>query len=230
MTRHMIFHVCPLIRGRETWQKHVHNIRTHSHLFDGRIVIGIVAGRGLEAPEAVQEIMTGIPVTDWIIEDNTAAHESATFVKMLERIQFESGITFRGHCKGVSYPLGRVEHEWADIMWQTCMDIESVEEAMKTHVFTGAFKIQEGESCHPDSYGWFFAGTFFWFQNAAVFARNWRAEHRDWDRWYVEWWPGDLAINREAHCLFMDNMRRRDLNRSRWKNVVVPEFNKRVIK
>lgn len=226
MTRHLLFHICPLIPKRETWQKHIDSIRSHVHLFDGKVVIGVVKGAGLESPELVQEIMSGIPVTDWVIEDNTPTHESVTFVKMLERVQFEPGITFRGHCKGVSHPLGKVEHEWSDVMWKICMDTESVDKAMETHVFAGAFKIQEGASREPDAYRWFFAGTFFWFQNAAVFARNWRAEHREWDRWYAEWWPGDLAVNREAYCLFMDNMLRRNFRRDRWKNIVMPEFMK----
>lgn len=227
MKRHMIFHICPLIRGGESWRKHVNNIRTHAHLFDGKIVIGIVHGEGLESPEVVQEAIKDIPVTDWIIEQNTATHESTTFVKMLEVIQFEPGITFRGHCKGVSYTPGRVEHEWADVMWETCMNIRAVDKAMETHIFAGSFKIQEGASCEPDAYRWFFAGTFFWFQNETVFKRNWRADHQEWDRWYVEWWAGDLAMNKEAHCLFMDNMRRRDFRRGRWNNIVMPEFKKK---
>ena len=230
MKRHMLFHVCPLISGGEVWRKHVSHIRSHAHLFNGKIVIGIVRGEGLESPETVQDAMKGISVTDWVIEGNTHVHESTTFVKMLERIQWEPGITFRGHCKGVSHPSGKVEHEWADVMWRICMDIKSVDKAMETHVFAGAFKIQEGASREPDAYRWFFAGTFFWFQNAAVFARNWRAGHREWDRWYAEWWPGDLATNKEAHCLFMDNMRRRDFRRGRWNDIVMPEFLKQVSK
>ena len=224
MSRHMLFHVCPLTRNGEVWRKHVSNIRKHAHLFDGKIVIGIVTGEGLESPETVREMLHGVPITDWVIEENSPVNESTTFVKMLERLQHETGITFRGHCKGVSHGPGKVEHEWSDVMWATCMDIQAVEKAIDNHVFAGSFKIQEGAAREPDAYRWFFAGTFFWFHNATVFARNWRAEHRTWDRWYAEWWAGDLAKNKEAYCLFLDNMRRRDFRRGRWNAIVLPQF------
>ena len=221
MKRHLIFHICPLIGSENVWQRHIRNIRTVSTLFNGKIVIAVVVGSGLASVETVQELMRDIPVTEWIVAENKPGlNESVTFVRLLEAVQFEDGITFRGHCKAVSHQHDPIQQAWSKTMWETCMDTQSVDEALKDHVFAGSLKIQEGEAIMPDAYRWFFAGTFFWFQNAAVFARNWRAEHRTWDRWYAEWWPGDLAVNREAFCFFMDDITRRHFRPSRWSAIV----------
>lgn len=221
MKRHLIFHVCPLLGSEHVWTRHIRNIRTVSPWFNGKIVIAVVVGSGLASLQTVRDAMRDIPVTEWIVVENKPGlNESVTFVKMLEAVQFENGITFRGHCKGVSHPDSPKQQAWSKVMWETCMDIPSVDTALQSHVFAGSLKVQEGQAALPDAYRWFFAGTFFWFQNSAVFSRNWRAEDRTWDRWYAEWWAGDIAVNRESFCFFMEDIRRIDFRERRWVSTV----------
>ena len=52
-------------------------------------------------------------------------------------------------------------------------------------------------------------------------------QKENWDRWYAECWAGDLEKNKEAHCLFMDDMRGRNFRRDLWDSRVMPEFRKR---
>ena len=216
-TRNLLFHIFPRIGAEWNWHWHIEQIRKNAHKFKGKICIGIATGVNLENPENVQSMLDGIPVTDWIIKPNTHMAETVTFTDLLRCVQSDdpNTITFRGHCKGVTHRQNGFEFEWARVMWDTCMDIASVEKALSSHLMAGCLK------CHKpivpkNKSSWFYAGTFFWFRNRQIFNRDWG--YTEPTRWFAEYWPDVVCENSEAACLFHDWMNR-DIRRD-WLEIM----------
>jgi hypothetical protein len=215
-TRNLIFHIYPKIGAEWNWHEHIERIRRHQHLFNGKIAIAVVTGKGLAAPENVTRLMDGIRVTDWVIAENTRLGETVTMTDLLRIVKTDdpNTITFRGHCKGVTHRKDGIEQPWAEMMWRACMDIQSVEDALASHTMAGALK------CHRPLVAnrkgeWFYAGTFYWFRNREIFQRDW--ERTEPTRWYIEAWPEIVCDKDDAACLFFDHMDRDIL--SDWKTI-----------
>ena len=221
--RNLLFHIYPRLGAEWNWHWHLDQIKEHAHKFNGKICIGIATGDGLASAETVQEMLSGVPVTDWIIKQNTRQAETVTFTDLLRCVQSDNPneITFRGHCKGVTHNQSGIEFDWAKMMWQTCSEIESVERALASHVFAGALKCHE-PLLSKKMYHWFYAGTFFWFRSKQVFERNW--SYSEPTRWFAEYWPGLIASNDESACLCHDFTDGSVLSASYWREVVEPDL------
>lgn len=223
-TRNLIFHVYPLLGAEWNWHWHFDKIAENAEKFNGVISIAIVTGPGLASPEIVKNRLSGVPVNHWIIEPNEKRlGETVTFTRLLETVETTdpNSITFRGHCKGVTHRRNGIEAPWANLMWDACMDIESAEDALASHVFAGPMKCHE-PLVSKQRYRWFFAGTFFWFRNADVFSRDWREMEQT--RWFPEAWPGVIASNEESACLLHDFTDGSVLRPTYWHGVVVPSW------
>ena len=224
-TRNMIFHVYPLKGAEWNWHWHIDQIKSNASKFNGTISIAIVTGPNLAAPETVKALLDGVPVDHWIVEPNSKQlGETVTFKRLLETVETSdpNTITFRGHCKGVTHRQNGIETPWANLMWDACMDIESVENALASHVFAGPMKCHE-PLVSKQRYRWFFAGTFFWFRSD-VFSREWREMEQT--RWFPEAWPGCVASNEESACLLHDFTDGSVLRPKYWYDVVVPSWEK----
>jgi hypothetical protein len=127
-------------------------------LFNGRIAIAIVTGRKLATAEAVQKQMAGIRVDQWIVKPNSRLAETVTMPDLLRAVKTDdpNAITFRGHCKGVTHAKHRTEQPWAQMMWDACMDISSVEDALASHIMAGPMKCHE-PLVSTQRYKWFYA-------------------------------------------------------------------------
>ena len=222
-TRNLIFHIYPLLGAEWNWHWHIEQIRQHQHLFNGRIVIAIVTGRKLATAEAVQKQMAGIRVDEWIVKPNSRLAETVTMPDLLRAVKTDdpNAITFRGHCKGVTHGRERTEQPWARMMWDACMDISSVEDALASHIMAGPMKCHE-PLVSTQRYKWFYAGTFFWFRNQQIFERSW--ERMEQTRWYPEAWPGMLCTNEESACLLHDFTDGSVIGAEYWKAVVEPDI------
>jgi hypothetical protein len=219
----MIFHIYPLIGAEWNWHRHIRFIESVSSMFNGKIAIGIVTGHDLASPETVMDLMKNVPVTDWVIKRNTKLAETLTFPDLLGIVKTDdpNSITFRGHTKGVTHRRTGVEEPWGKMMWATCMDIASVEDALASHVMAGPMKCHE-PLVSKQRYKWFYAGTFFWFRNKEIFERDW--ETMEQTRWYPEAWPGVLCKNEEAACLCHDFTDGSVLSMQYWKDTVEPDY------
>jgi hypothetical protein len=223
-TRNLIFHIYPKRSAEWNWVRHLENIQRVAPLFNGKIAIGIVTGDGLAKPDDVQRALSGVPVTDWVIRHNNAnLAETSTFQDLLACVHADdpNTVTFRGHTKGVTHMRDSIEQEWARLMWAACMDLQSVDDALASHVMAGPMKCHE--PLHStQKYKWFYAGTFFWFRNKEIFERNWRTMEST--RWYPEAWPGMIATNEEAASLCHDFTDGSVLSAEYWQSVVAPNF------
>lgn len=204
--RNLIFHIYPKLGAEWNWHDHIDRIRAHQHLFNGKIAIAVVTGPNLASHQEVMDLMKDIRVTDWVLKQNTLLAETGTMIDLLKIVKTDdqNTITFRGHCKGVTHSRSGHEQPWADMMWRSCMDISSVEDALASHIMAGSFK------CHyPIVQGiksqWFYAGTFYWFRSD-IFKRDW--EHIRPTRWYIESWPEIVCDEQDAAVLFYDKMNR----------------------
>lgn len=203
-TRNLIFHIYPLLGAEFNWHWHCDQIARYAPLFNGRIVIGIGTGAALATPEEVQSRLSRVPVTDWIIRPNTKQMaETATFVDSLKCVQTTdpNSITFRYHTKGVTHRRDGVEQPWARLLWETNMDLSSVEDALASHIVAGSMMSHEPLVRRRAGGDFFYAGSAYWFRSD-VFSRNW--SEFEPNRWWVEYWPGAVATSQEAACLCHD--------------------------
>ena len=222
--RNLIFHLYPKIGAEWNWHWHIENIRRVAHLFNGKICIGIATGEKLAKPDVVQQLLDGVPVSDWIVRKNTPKlGETTTFTDLLRCVETDDAntITFRGHTKGVTHRKEGIEQPWARMMWATSMDLASVDDALASHVMAGPLKCHE-PLVSKQPYRWFYAGTFYWFRNREIFQRNW--QHTEATRWFSEYWPGLIAKNEESACLCHDFTDGSVLSEEYWRTVVDPSF------
>jgi Uri superfamily endonuclease len=201
--RHLMFHLYPL-RGKEwNWHWHVEQLAKHQQAFQ-RIVIGVGIDQHTATEAEVRQQLQGVAVTDWVIADNTVAlAETHTHVAMLERLQTddENTIIMRYHTKGVTKTPDAVEQRWAELLWESCMYLQSVEDALASHLTCGPMRsLTPLVTRKPGDF--FFAGSAYWFRAAEAFSRDWR--HTDATRWWVEYFPCHVFNRAESACLLYD--------------------------
>lgn len=222
-TRNLIFHIYPLIGAEWNWHWHIEKIRAASPLFNGKIAIGITTGDNLADAETVKDLFAGIPVADWVVRENSKQlGEMTTFIDLLSLVKTDdpNTITLRGHTKGVTHHRQSVEQPWAKLLWETSLDIPSVEDALASHIVAGS--MLSHEPLVPRRPGdFFYAGSWYWFRSD-VFQRDWSSFEPN--RWWVEYWPGQVANSSEAACLCHDFVKGSTLNHDYWREHVAPEF------
>lgn len=203
LTRNLIYHVMP-IAGNGVWQRNVEQLLQRIDQFNGRRVVAVVQGAGLDSAEAVEEAFKGT-VDEWIVRDNDVSlREVATFPTLLDSVlrQGQNHITFFGHTKGVTRPIGQTAHRWADLMYETCLDYPHlVEDTLDHKPLAGSFK-KHGRPFPGSLSSWHYSGTFFWFRNDSVEERDYARIDQQW--WGVESWPGIHFHESEAGCLFLE--------------------------
>lgn len=204
-TRHLLYHVCPM-RGNGVWQRNVMQLRKRIGLFNGKRVVAIVTGPGLDPPEAVKDLFAGT-VQEWFVVPNSSARrEVATFLPLLQHVHTTDPghATFCAHAKGVTKPVnpGISVHRWTQIMYETNLDYwPLVERTLLRHHLAGSFK-KVGRGFAGSASAWHYSGTFYWLRNAELFRREWRKVDPVW--WGTESYPGRHFSADEAGCLFYE--------------------------
>ena len=222
-TRNLIFHLYPLKSAEWNWRWHIDQIVKHASLFNGRIAIGIGTGSKLSPADEVMNLLRDVPVTDWVVRPNTKQlAETATFVDLLRCVKTDdpNSVTFRYHTKGVTHKKGSVEQRWAELLWETNMDLPSVDDALASHVFAGSMLSRE-PLVRRKTGNFFYAGSAYWFRSD-VFARDWATIEQN--RWWVEYWPGAVASEKEAACLCHDFTEGSVLSEDYFKSQVQPDW------
>jgi len=223
---HLIFHLFPKRGSEWNWHWHIEQIRKYASLFNGKICIGIGADKETATVAEVRELMADIPVSEWVIVKNTKARaETLTHVELLKCVQTNdpNHLVFRYHTKGVTHAKTGIEQEWAKLMWQVNMDLQSVHDAMASHLTCGAMRSQTPLVTRPGSGNFFFAGSAYWMRCKEIFERDWMTtEH---DRWWVEYVPAHLFQLSESACLLHDFTESSVLSKQYFESVVIPEWN-----
>lgn len=205
--RHLIFHIWPK-SGNGVWKWNVEQLLERIELFDGRRIIGIATSDDADSVEAVKDAFRGHRIDEWVIRPNDpVAGEGVTFIDMLELLPRDSGVTFYGHAKGVRHGEHRNVRRWTSIMFRACLDgRDACLDSLELFPIVGSLRTF-GFYAVAKSYGWHYAGTFFWFRDKDVFEKpNWSRINK---ALYgcVEVWPGQLFESRNAACLIGDKSR-----------------------
>jgi len=204
--RHLAYHIAPFTGP--IWRHNVRQLRRRLELFDGRRVVAIVTGPGLEAPEVVQAAL-GSDVEYLILPNDQRLREVVTLTPLLERTLCYAGVadaTFYAHAKGVTRPVnpGVTVHYWTDAMYVACLDYWPVVAEMLQHRPTvGAFK-KIGAGFEGSTSTWHWSGAFFWLRNAAAAKRDWRRIDQQW--WGSESWIGLHFSPDEAAALLLTDV------------------------
>jgi len=224
-TRSLIFHIYPLKRRRDWWQWHIAKINQYKHVFNGRIVIGIVVGNETDSAEDVQNEFArhGIRVDEWVIKQNNKLAETLTQVELFRAVMTDdqNTIVFRSHCKGITKHPGSVEEDWARIMWDANMDLPTVEDSLASHLVACVLR-SKTPLVKKKTGGWFAAGSAYWFRAKEAFQRDWGWSENN--RWCIEYWPSHVFSLDESACMFHDLVPSSVLDRKYFDDHVNPEF------
>lgn len=199
--RHLIYHIWPK-KDNGVWQWNVSELLKRIDLFDGVRAIGVVTSDDADSVESVKAAFAGHRIDHWIVQENhPRAGEGMTFVKMLDCLPRESGVTFYGHAKGVKHGPHRQVRRWTSIMYRACLDGRGAcLPWLERFPIVGSLRTY-GWYAIPGGHGWHYAGTYFWFRNRDVF-ENPKCRSIDENLYgCVEVWPGNLFPARNAACI-----------------------------
>ncbi len=199
--RNLLYHLLPRSRNG-LWRANVEELRRRIHHFNGKRVVAIMTGHGLDDPGAVKDAFGG-DVTEFIeLPNNKDLREVVSFVPLWERVQTDDPrhITFYAHAKAVTRGDRSTAWPWAQICYGACLDyLPLVEDRLQRYAVAGPF--QRCLSSWTESASeWHYSGTFFWARNREVFRRDWRRVDQFWSG--TEPWVGIHFRAHEACCLF----------------------------
>ena len=225
MRRNLIMHVYPKA-CHPNWRRAVEHVRQRLDQFDGRRIVSVAYDTLTDTPDMVRDAFGDGEVEIQAIR-NGPLQEVESFPGLLEAVSGLDGATFYCHAKGCTHcsPLA-ASHVWCDVMAEVCLDYpELVDCALSQYEICGAFRSRQ-PIMGPVSPEWHFAGTWYWFRNAALYARNWQKVDQFWSG--IEPYPSQHFQPSEAGCMFHEaSVPEMNLYAPRyWKRVVIPSFNR----
>ncbi|TXH59106.1 MAG: hypothetical protein E6Q97_00595 [Desulfurellales bacterium] len=209
VVRNLMMHIYP-VRAHQFWRWNVDQVRSRMHLFNGHRAIAVVTDETTDSLNDVQRSFGDDRIDTWIVDENRSdLRETHTWHRLISACHScdPNTITFTCHAKGVrggrSYDDPGVDRRnptslWAACMYETCLDGHRMaEQLLERNVFAGSLKVR-------GAFGggsWHYAGTFYWFRNAKLFAMpNW---HEIENVWYgTETYPGTKVGWGQAGCIF----------------------------
>lgn len=205
--RNLLYHVFPAAG----WREPVAELVEHWGAFNGRRVVAIATGDGLDSPRDVRRVLPSAGV-EWIeVENDPRLREVKSFLPLLNRVADcdPAAATFYAHTKALS----TAENQLGAARWRRAMHrhllgrLPEVLEGLRRFPFVGTHKIIWQPGTRPPyptglMHGhWMHAGTFYWFRHDAVFGHaNWR-EIPD-DRYGAEAWPAGMFSPEDGLSLY----------------------------
>lgn len=214
----LLFHLAPIPSPMLDY--HIHELGKQIPKFNNKVVVSISQDAHMLDPDAVKTRVCrsvlrngGDPgVVEFVPVDNRLQSEADAFFDcLLPRVASDSDneFTFFGHTKGVSRGRNLSVRLWVE--WNNHFllgNLKAIHALLRNHACAGAFRLRNG--CDVNDRGkeipvkWFYAGAFFWLNNARVFNdERWKV--RGHGRWSVESWLGRFIPFDEACCVFGEN-------------------------
>ena len=228
-TRHLLYHIYPL-SGNGVWQSNVRQLCERLHVINGKRIVAIVVDppdgrkpdptgpnapdRGrvfapCDSPDAVKAAF-GAHANDIdfiIVENDPRLREVKPFHAMMERLpRGISDVTLYAQAKGVTRRKNHIAHHWARVLYIIYFDYwPIIDRQLRAKPVTGAFrKLGAGWSREVSTSQWHYSGSWFWFRNADLFARDWRRIDQFWSG--IEPYPSQHFTFDETDCLFMEGV------------------------
>lgn len=209
--RNLIYHVCPL-QANDGWKRNITQLIKRWSVFNGRRVIAINSGDGLDSIDDVHRAFGRLDYDFLAIPNDPTLREVASFARLLEEV--ESGddreATFYAHTKGNSTAAdmqGAIR--WRNSMYRHLLDDNAARPMilLESHAFVGCHKMVWGDGKPPYPSGlnhgdWFLAGTFFWFRHDVVFGDDDRWRNIPNDRYGAEAWPAGIVDSYAAASVY----------------------------
>ncbi len=197
LKRNLLFYLYPI---PDRWRWHADNLASRASLFNGRRVVALCTGEGLEDENVVRAALPEFEIVP--VRSDPALREVAAFDTLFTRIRpAPDEVTLWAHAKGVTHPPHSPCWRWAEMLYQTCMDgWNAVEESLRQFPITGSFK-KVGRGFVESTSDWHYSGSWFWFRNQELFERpNWRKVERFWSG--IETYPSVVFSKDEAGVVF----------------------------
>lgn len=209
-TRNLLFHVHPL-RDSGVWRWNIEQLSRRMDQFNGKRVIGIALSPETVGESEVLSLFRSQHLDDVVVVNNDIKlREVATFDRMFGSVHSldPDEITFYCHSKGIRHGMsderGTTATDWAQVMYEVCLDYpEHVDEVLQQYSCAGPFK-KVGRGFSGSKSQWHYSGSFFWFRNATLFAKNWKTIDRKW--FGIEPYLSLHFDANDAGCLFMDGV------------------------
>jgi len=187
MKRNLYYYLYPL--SGSFWDWHLSQLRRHAAAFNGKKVVVVARDRKTAPLAAVKRRLEGLGARVLCVPNDPARGETASFVEGLGRLRSldPAEMTFYAHAKGVTHAglKSLVMQTWSEAMYaMNLTHVRAVERLMADYSAVGCFR---QEVPHGGSW-WHYSGTFFWFNHAALFSRDWTKI--DQGRYGVEGWLG----------------------------------------
>jgi hypothetical protein len=208
--RHLMFHLWP-VAGNGIWQWHCDQLLANADLWNGRRVVAIFTSPDADAVEAVKDKLGNFTDRFIIMPNNPKLREVATWLPMLRQLRefdADQDVTFTAQGKCVRLKPGALDDpnavtlKWTRAMYETCLAWGRVKPLLERQATAGSFRRNTTPS--RGSWGpWHYSGTFYWFRNRDVFARNW--EYVPQQFFGTEAWPGHLFHPDEAGVIACDD-------------------------
>ncbi len=222
--RNLLMHVMPS-GDPGIWQNAVESVRLHIDLFNGKRVVAIATDDKSASSSVVRQWLEGCGCTFAEYKNNATLREVVSLLDMLAEVESDDPheATFYCHSKGVTRPLESTAHRWREVMYETCLNWDAVQESLTTKPLTGTFK-KMGAGFTGSTSDWHYSGTFWWFRNRDLFQRKWQKVDLKW--WGAESYPSLVFAPEEAGCLLKEGtVRKFDLyNQDYWSSVIEPAF------
>lgn len=205
MKKILLFHLCPI----NNYKWNLELLKPRLHLFD-KVIIAVAQGPEMEDFYHVNKVLPKHAEVEIIqVANDPKLGETTSFPTLLKRakelISDESLITLYAHAKGVSYKATDQRYAaiqlWTESLHKLLFDqTKKIEALFKHYPVVGAFKRYGYFPSMPSGCDWHYTGSFFWFNNAELFKRDW--EDIPLHKHAVEGYPSRIFSSQEAGCIF----------------------------
>jgi len=234
--RNLIYFVCPFKNNNE-WRLNIRELMKYMHIFNNKKIVVVGQGDKIFDISKVRKEFNDNSIVFYAMPNDKNLGEVLPFKKMMEKVYSldPCEFTFYAHAKGVSPKYqNRTNRKymsniriWRNTMYYFCLrDPNLINRILSDFSCCGCytnFKNIGNNSCK-----WFFAGTYFWFNNKRVFSRD------DWeidmcDRYSVEAYLGCRFSLEESYNLFVmhPHLAIPELSKEDW-NDILPDFYKSI--
>lgn len=199
-SRHLLYHLYPIKTSKDAWQYNLDQLKKRWDLFTGKKVIAVALDDNSEPFSAIKEYMNGYDC-EWVQVINTPKlREVKSFYQLFSQVDGLPGYTFYGHGKGVFRELEKVKG-WVSSLYEVMLDYwPLVESLLEKNPVVGMYKRSVAGAFGDGTSAWHYSGSFAWYDNAALFSRNWKVIEQLW--YGVESYPSMVFSDSEAGCLF----------------------------
>jgi hypothetical protein len=227
----LIYHVYPN-SSNDAWLRNVRQLRRRMGIFNGRKIVAIATGPGLEDPDHVKDAIAWPGVEYVPVANDPEIGHTASFPGLLAAVRSKDSAeaTFYAHTKGAAngrYDAKAIEY-WRNAMYAGLLDDpQQVANSLRRFTAVGSFKkVHPQGGTFPSNFTWgrwHFSGTFFWFRNDRVFSDP-RWTFIPYDYYGVEAWLGGFLAPQEA-CSLLQPRPETDLSwwgydRNVWTNPI----------